>query len=443
MTIQEPMARSNALSMTTKTTTATPPNGRVHEDSAYDTALVQFDRAAEILHLDHGIADNLRVPRRELTVNFPVKMDNGEVRRFTGYLIHHNTARGPTKGGIRYSPFVSLDEVRALAMWMTWKCAIVNIPYGGAKGGVIVDPKQLSLSELERLTRRYTTEITPLISPEGDIPAPDMGTNPQVMAWIMDTYSMHKGYSVPAIVTGKPINIDGSVGRLEATGRGVVLCVREALKMQSRELAGTSVAVQGFGNVGSNAAEVAQEMGCKIVALSDVSGGIYNPKGIDVPRLRNYIKEQGKMQGFDGADAISNQELLATPCDVLIPAAMENQLLASTAPKVRARIVAEGANGPTTPEGDAILNDKGITVIPDVLCNAGGVVVSYFEWVQSLQQLFWDEDEVYSRMEGIMMRSYRDVYAKAQALKLDLRTAALVLGIGRVAEATLTRGVYP
>ena len=412
-------------------------------DSAYATALAQFDRAAEILQLDPGIADTLRSARREFTVNFPVKMDNGQVRRFTGYRIHHNTARGPTKGGIRYSPYVSLDEVRALAMWMTWKCAVVNIPYGGAKGGVIVDPKLLSIHELERLTRRYTTELTPMISPEGDIPAPDMGTNPQIMAWMMDTYSMHKGYSVPAIVTGKPINIDGSVGRLEATGRGVILNVREALKMTNRSLAGTTVAVQGFGNVGSNAALVAQEMGCTVVAVSDVGGGIYNPRGIEVTRLRGYIKEHGTMQGFDGADTVSNTELLALDCDVLIPAALENQINTHTAPTVRARMVAEGANGPTTPEGDAILLDKGITVIPDILCNAGGVVVSYFEWVQSLQQLFWDEDDVNTRMEGILVRSFRDVYTKSQEMKLDLRTAAQVLGISRVAEATLTRGVYP
>ncbi len=412
-------------------------------ENAYTTALTQFDRAAAILQLEPGIADTLRAPRREFTVNFPVKMDDGTVRCFTGYRIHHNTVRGPTKGGIRYSPHVSLDEVRALAMWMTWKCAVVNIPYGGAKGGVIVDPKLLSIHELERLTRRYTTELTPMISPEGDIPAPDMGTNPQVMAWMMDTYSMHKGYSVPAIVTGKPLNIDGSVGRLEATGRGVILSVREALKLSNRTLTGSTIAVQGFGNVGSHAALVGQAMGCTVVAVSDVGGGIHNPRGIDVVRLRGYIKEQGSMQGFDGADRVSNDELLALDCDVLIPAALENQINKHTASMVRAPLVAEGANGPTTPEGDAVLLDKGITVIPDILCNAGGVVVSYFEWVQSLQQLFWDEDEVNKRMEGIMVRSFRDVYAKSQEMKLDMRTAAQVLGIGRVAEATLTRGVYP
>ena len=341
MTIQNPVL----MSRTTSKHEHVPENDMstlASTESAYTTALAQFDRAAEILHLEPGIADTLRAPRREFTVNFPVKMDNGEVRRFTGYRIHHNTARGPTKGGIRYSPHVSLDEVRALAMWMTWKCAVVNIPFGGAKGGVIVDPKLLSIYELERLTRRYTTELTPMISPEGDIPAPDMGTNPQIMAWMMDTYSMHKGYSVPAIVTGKPINIDGSVGRLEATGRGVILSIREALKLQGRALAGTSVAVQGFGNVGSNAALVAQTMGCKVVAVSEVDGGIYNPNGIDVVRLRSYMKEQATMQGFDGADSISNDELLAIPCDVLIPAALENQINKHSALTVRAHMVAEG-----------------------------------------------------------------------------------------------------
>ena len=413
------------------------------EVNAYETALAQFDRAAHILNLDAGLAEHLRACKRELTVNFPVKMDNGEIKTFTGYRIHHNTSRGPTKGGIRYAPYVSLDEVRALAMWMTWKCAIVNIPYGGAKGGVVCDPKQLSLRELEGLTRRFTTEITPFISPEGDIPAPDMGTNPQVMAWMMDTYSMHRGYSVPAIVTGKPIHLDGSAGRLEATGRGVMFVVREAFKTLGWKFEGARVAVQGFGNVGSNAARSAHQLGCKVVAVSDVDGGIHNPHGIDVPRLAGYIKEHGSFLGFDGASHITNAELLATDCDVLIPAAMEGQLTRTTASTVRARMVAEGANGPTTPDGDAVLNDKGLVVIPDVLCNAGGVIVSYFEWVQSLQQLFWDEAEVNSQLEKVIVRSFHDVYKRSQELKLDLRTAAQVLGIGRVAEATQTRGLYP
>ncbi|MCS6774195.1 MAG: Glu/Leu/Phe/Val dehydrogenase [Thermoflexales bacterium] len=412
-------------------------------DSAYQTALTQFDRAAQILNLETGLYEILRAPRRELIVNFPVKMDNGEVRRFTGYRVHHNTARGPTKGGIRYAPHVDLDEVRALAMWMTWKCAIVNIPYGGAKGGVVVDPKQLSLCELERLTRRYTTEITPFISPEGDIPAPDMGTNPQVMAWIMDTYSMHRGYSVPAVVTGKPVNIGGSAGRFEATGRGIMFTVREAYRTFSWRFENIALAVQGFGNVGSITAQTAYEMGCRVIAVSDVSGGVYNPRGLDIPRLRRFVKEHGSVSSFPDGDRITNQELLALQCDVLVPAAMENQITAANAAQVRARVVAEGANGPTTPAADEILLEHNVLVIPDILCNAGGVVVSYFEWVQSLQQLFWEEEDVTHRLERIMVRSFHDVYELALRMDLDLRTAALVLGVGRVAEATRTRGLYP
>ncbi len=412
-------------------------------ESAYATALAQFDRAAQILNLDPGLADTLRSCKRELTVNFPVKMDNGEVRRFTGYRVHHNTARGPTKGGIRYAPTVDLDEVRALAMWMTWKCAVVNIPYGGAKGGVVCNPKELSPRELEGLTRRYTTEISPFISPEGDIPAPDMGTNPQIMAWIMDTYSMHRGYSVPAIVTGKPINIGGSAGRFEATGRGIMFTTREAYRTFGWDFDGISVVVQGFGNVGSVTAQTAYEMGCKVIAVSDVEGGIYNPKGLDIPRLRRYMREHSTVQGFDGGDRITNAELLELPCDVLVPAAMENQITRANADRIKARVVAEGANGPTTPEADEILMANNVLVIPDILCNAGGVVVSYFEWVQSLQQLFWEEDDVTHRLERIMVRSFHDVYEQSIRMNLDLRTSALVLGIGRVAEATQTRGLYP
>ncbi|MCS7088136.1 MAG: Glu/Leu/Phe/Val dehydrogenase [Thermoflexales bacterium] len=412
-------------------------------DSAYKTALAQFDRAAQILGLESGLYEILRAPRRELTVNFPVKMDNGEIRCFTGYRVHHNTARGPTKGGIRYSPQVDLEEVRALAMWMTWKCAVVNIPYGGAKGGVVVDPKQLSLRELEALTRRYTTEITPLISPEGDIPAPDMGTNPQVMAWIMDTYSMHRGYSVPAIVTGKPLNIGGSAGRFEATGRGIMFTVREAYRTFGWSFDGIRIAIQGFGNVGSITAQTAHEMGCKVIAVSDIGGGIYNPHGIDIPKLRRFMKEHRSVTEFPEGDRITNAELLTLQCDVLVPAATENQITADNAAQVRARMIAEGANGPTTPEADEILLENNVVVIPDILCNAGGVVVSYFEWVQSLQQLFWEEEDVMHRLERIMVRSFHDVYETALRMDIDLRTAALVLGIGRVAEATRTRGLYP
>ncbi|BCX03893.1 MAG: glutamate dehydrogenase [Candidatus Roseilinea sp.] len=445
MTIFDPLRSSSAMPAANGAESPALPQSRATEkkESAYATALAQFDRAAQILNLDPGLADTLRSCKRELTVNFPVKMDSGEVRRFTGYRVHHNTARGPTKGGIRYAPTVDLDEVRALAMWMTWKCAVVNIPYGGAKGGVVCNPKELSLRELEGLTRRYTTEISPFISPEGDIPAPDMGTNPQIMAWIMDTYSMHRGYSVPAIVTGKPINIGGSAGRFEATGRGILFTVREAYRTFGWDFDGISVVVQGFGNVGSITAQTAHEMGCKVIAVSDVQGGIYNPKGIDIPRLRRYMREHSTVQGFDGADKITNAELLELPCDVLVPAAMENQITRANADRIRARVVAEGANGPTTPEADEILMANNVLVIPDILCNAGGVVVSYFEWVQSLQQLFWEEDDVTHRLERIMVRSFHDVYEQSIRMNLDLRTSALVLGIGRVAEATQTRGLYP
>ncbi|MDW8406567.1 MAG: Glu/Leu/Phe/Val dehydrogenase [Anaerolineae bacterium] len=407
-------------------------------------ALRQFDCAIPFLNLKAGIIEMLKRCKRELTVTFPVKMDDGSVRIFTGYRVHHNTARGPSKGGIRYSPHVDLDEVRALAMWMTWKCAVVNIPYGGAKGGVICDPRQLSLHELEGLTRRYATEIAMLLGPDRDVPAPDMGTNPQIMAWIMDTYSMHHGYSVPAVVTGKPVNIGGSAGRLEATGRGVMFTVAEAFKTFGWQLAGAEVVVQGFGNVGSITALTAHQMGCKVVAVSDIEGGIYNPAGLNIPKLLQYVKEFRTVVGFSEAEQITNDELLALPCDILVPAATENQLTRVTAPRVRARkLVAEGANGPTTPEADAILKDMGLIVIPDILCNAGGVVVSYFEWVQDLQQLFWEEETVTDQLRRIMVRSFHDVYNRAKELNTTMRNAALVLGIGRVAEATMTRGLYP
>jgi len=415
----------------------------VKEASALATAQAQFDQAVQYLDLEPGLVDLLRWPRRELTVSFPVKMDDGTVRRFVGYRVHHNMSRGPTKGGIRYHPEVTLDEVRALAMWMTWKCALVNIPYGGAKGGVVCDPHQLSQHELEGLTRRYATEIAILISPEGDIPAPDMGTNAQVMAWIMDTYSMHRGYSTPAVVTGKPINIGGSQGRNEATGRGVIFTTREALKLLNKPLAGASVVVQGFGNVGSVAALTAHELGCKVIAVSDVRGGIYNPKGLDIYAVMRHARETRSVVGFPGSDGLTNAELLSLPCDVLIPAAMENQITAYNAAAVQCKVLAEGANGPTTPEADAILLDKGVFIIPDILCNAGGVIVSYFEWVQGLQAFFWEEKEVTERMEHFMVKAFHDVHREAQRLRVDMRTAAQVLAIGRVADATTTRGLYP
>jgi glutamate dehydrogenase (NAD(P)+) len=385
----------------------------------------------------------LRHPKRELAVNFPVTMDDGTIRMFAGYRVHHSTARGPTKGGIRYHEDVTLEEVRALAMWMTWKSAVVNIPYGGAKGGVIVDPRELSEHELRRLTRRFATEISVLLSAEGDIPAPDVGTNAQTMAWIMDTYSMHKGYSVPAVVTGKPVPIGGSLGRTEATGRGVMFCTLEALKHLEMPVQGSRIVVQGFGNVGSVAAYLLEQKGAKVIAVSDVYGGIYNPKGLDIAALLAHVQETGKVTEFPDADAVTNAELLALECDVLVPAALENQIHQDNADAVQAKLIAEGANGPTTPEADRILQDKGIFMIPDILCNAGGVTVSYFEWVQGLEWNFWSEAEVNKRLEGIMVDAFQDVLQNSLERDLNMRIAAQVLAIARVAEAVEIRGVYP
>jgi glutamate dehydrogenase (NAD(P)+) len=412
-------------------------------ESAYKTALQQFDNALQHLNLPPGIADYLRLPKREITVNFPVEMEDKSVRVFTGYRVHHNTALGPTKGGIRYHPATTLDEVRALAMWMTWKCAVVGIPYGGAKGGVICEPKKLSVHELEKLTRRYATEISVLMSPQGDIPAPDIGTGEREMAWIMDTYSMHHGYSVPAVVTGKPVAIGGSLGRAEATGRGVVITMIEALKRKNLLLENTRVAVQGFGKVGGPAAYLAQERGAKVIAVSDVSGGVYNPHGLDLTALRTYMTTRGSVEGFPQGDAISNPDLLELDCEVLMPCAMENQITAANAPRVKAKIVAEGANGPLTPEADQILQENGVFVIPDILCNAGGVTVSYFEWVQDLQSFFWGEDEINERLRQIMVRSFNQILRVSHEKNIDMRTAAQVLAIDRVAEAVQLRGIYP
>src|SRR5579875_1322334 len=409
----------------------------------YDVAVTQFDEAAERLGLSQAMRAILRKPKRELIVHFPVRMDNGDVEMFTGYRVQHNINRGPAKGGIRFSPQVSLDEVRALAMWMTWKCAVVGIPFGGAKGGVICDPHRMSRAELERMTRRYATEISLLIGPDSDIPAPDMNTNPQVMAWIMDTYSMHRGYSVPAVITGKPLSIGGSEGRLEATGRGVQVVTREALLDLDMEPDNCSVIVQGFGNVGSVAARLLHEMGCKIVGLSDIRGGVYNPNGIDVHRALRHSREHGTLAGLTDTEPVTNDELLELPCDVLIPAALENQLTRRNAARIQARLVIEAANGPTTPEADAILNERGVTVVPDILANAGGVTVSYFEWVQDLQRFFWAEHEINDRLEKIMKRSYRAVRSKAEEQQVDLRMGAYLLAVARGAEATELRGVYP
>jgi len=411
--------------------------------SAYATALGQLENVARILNLDPGIHAILQKPKRELTVHFPVNMDSGGTRMFTGYRVQHNTGRGPTKGGLRYHPDTDLDEVRALAMWMTWKCAIVNIPFGGAKGGVVCDPRALSLSELEDLTRRYTTEISILIGPDSDIPAPDMGTNGQVMAWLMDTYSMHAGHTVPAVVTGKPVSIGGSEGRIDATGLGVVIVTGEALRRADDSLEGKTIAIQGFGNVGNAAARIFHSHGARVVAVSDVGGGVFNPKGLNIPELVDYAKEHGGIAGFPASEPISNAELLSTRCDILVPAAMQSQITAANAGQVRAKLVVEAANGPVTPEADAMLNDAGVRLIPDVLANAGGVTVSYFEWVQDLQSYFWEENEVNQRLARIMTRAFSEVSQCAEKYNVDLRTGANVLGVARVAEATLTRGIYP
>ncbi len=409
----------------------------------YEMAISQFDEAADRLGLSQPMRAILRKPKRELIVNFPVRMDNGDVQMYTGYRVQHNITRGPAKGGIRFSPDVSLDEVRALSMWMTWKCAVVGIPFGGAKGGVICDPHLMSSPELERLTRRYATEISILIGPDSDIPAPDMNTNPQIMGWIMDTYSMHKGYSIPAVITGKPIAVGGSEGRLEATARGVLVVTREALRKLDRRPEDCRVVIQGFGNVGGGAARLLQELGCKVVGLSDISGGVYNPVGIDVARASRHSREHGTLKGLPETEAVSNFELLQLPCDILIPAALENQLTGKNAGNIKATLIVEAANGPTTPEAERILNDRGVMIVPDILANAGGVTVSYFEWVQDLQRFFWSESEINSRLENIMQRSFEAVWNKSSDTMTNLRMGAYLLAVSRVAEATELRGVYP
>jgi glutamate dehydrogenase (NAD(P)+) len=406
-------------------------------------ALHQLDGAAARLQLDPAIHARLSACQRELTVNFPVRMDDGTVRIFTGYRVQHSLARGPAKGGLRYSLGVSIDEVRALAMWMTWKCAVVGLPYGGAKGGVICDPKALSAGELERLTRRFATELAILVSPEKDIPAPDMGTDGRVMAWFMDTYSMHLGHSEPGVVTGKPVAIGGSEGRIEATGRGVAYCTRWAAERIGLPLAGSAVVVQGFGNVGSVAARLLYELGCKVVAVSDVYGGIYDQSGLDVRALRLYFQEHGRLAGFPGTSAVTNAELLELPCDVLVPAAIEGQITDQNAGRLRCKLIAEGANGPTTPQADDILAERGIIVVPDIFCNAGGVIVSYFEWVQDLQNFFWAEDEVNERLRRILGRASENVWERAEASGQRLRDAALDIAVSRVTEALTVRGLYP
>jgi glutamate dehydrogenase (NAD(P)+) len=395
------------------------------------------------MNLDPGVHAVLAHPKRSLAVAVPIRLDDGIVKVFTGYRVHHNTTRGPSKGGIRYHPAVTLEEVKALAMWMTWKCAIAGIPYGGAKGGVVVDPKNLSRDELERLTRRFAAEIGPLIGPDRDIPAPDVGTDEQIMAWIMDTYSMIAGHSVPGVVTGKPLSIGGSLGRGEATSRGVMYITEATLKHRGAKVDETRVAIQGYGKVGAPAVRLLTDLGCIVVAVSDVNGGVYNPRGLSPTGLAAYHAANGTVVGYEGGESITNEELLEIPCDVLIPAALEGQVTEENAEKIKAEIIIEAANGPTTPEADRILEERGVLVVPDILANSGGVTVSYFEWVQDLQAYFWDEDEVNLKLRRIMERAYVDVLGIAEERKVPTRTAATILGVSRVADAHVTRGLFP
>ena len=409
----------------------------------WQVAQQQFDLAAERLNLDPGLRRVLREPRRELTVHFPVKMDDGSVQVFTGYRVQHNLGRGPAKGGIRYHQDVTLDEVKALAMWMTWKCAVVGIPYGGGKGGVIVDPKKLSQKELEALSRRFFTEIEVLVGPERDIPAPDVNTNAQVMAWFMDTYSMHAGHTVPGVVTGKPISLGGSEGRNEATARGTVFCIIEAARHLGIELPKARVAIQGFGNAGSIAAQLIGDEGATVVAVSDSTGGIHNADGLDIKRILAWKKEHGTVQGFPGTTDITNEQLLEVDCDILIPAALENQITNRNADRIKAKLIAEAANGPTTPDADRELFRNSKFMIPDILCNAGGVTVSYFEWVQDLNRDHWSESVVNDKLKEIMVKAFQETLAIARREQIDMRTAAYLLAVQRVADATALRGLYP
>jgi len=414
----------------------------VHTENAYVNAQRQFDIAADILNLDAGYRKLLRVPHREFAVNFPVKMDDGRIEMFTGYRVQHNTTRGPAKGGIRYHPDTDIDEVRALAMLMSWKCAVVNIPYGGAKGAVVVDPALLSAGEVERLTRRYATEISFLIGPDVDIPAPDIGTNAQIMAWATNQYEKYHGFN-PAVITGKPLELHGSAGREEATGRGVMLTTRSTVRAVGRELAEARIAIQGFGNVGSHAALLLAEQGAKIVGVADVSGAVWSPQGLDVVALKHWAETHGSLHGFPSATPISGRELLLADCDVLIPAALGGVIDLDNAAAVRAPIVVEGANAPTEPDADAILEGKGVTVVPDILSNAGGVIVSYFEWVQDLQQFFWTEGEVRTRLHQVLERSFHQVMSRATQDGIDTRTAAQAIGIEKVRNAKKVRGLFP
>ncbi len=423
-------------------TTVEAPSSHLKENP-WEMARSQLRQTAAQLGMEDSMLNVLIECKKCVAVSVPTRMDDGSVRVFEGFRCTHNVARGPSKGGIRYHHQVTLEETKALAMWMTWKCALMGLPFGGAKGGVVVNPKELSVSELERMTRRYTTEIINFIGPEADIPAPDVGTSPREMAWIFDTYSMNKGYSVLGVVTGKPLEVGGSVGRVEATARGAAFCVREALRKQDLSIEGRKVAVQGFGNVGSNLALIVAGQGATIVALSDSRGGIHNADGIDVRAALAHKQETGSLDGLAGAEAITNDELLLVDCDVLAPCALEQVITDENADRIKASIVCEGANGPVTPEADLILDDRGVLVLPDVLANAGGVVVSYFEWVQGLQEYFWKESEVNAKLNDIITRAFAETWRAHEERTLSMRQAAYALAVGRVAEATTTRGLYP
>jgi len=408
----------------------------------FNAMLQAFDGAARLLGLDPGIWKILTHPKRQITVSCPVQMDNGEIEVFTGYRVQYNITLGPAKGGIRYHPDVTLDEVTALAAWMTWKCAVAHVPFGGGKGGIICDPTRMSRRELEALTRRYVAEIVDAIGPDKDVPAPDVNTNDQVMAWIMDTYSMHVGYTATAVVTGKPIEMGGSLGRREATGRGVMITTREAAKHLGFVLAGATVAIQGFGNVGSVSADLLQKAGAKIVAVTDWKGGVYNQAGLDIAKMLDFVKQHKTIDGFPGGQPLENEQLFKLDVDILVPAAMENQITMENAPDIKAKIIAEGANGPTTPDAHKHLHDRGVFVIPDILANSGGVTTSYFEWVQDRHGYFWEEDEVNKRLESKMCEAFDDVLQTSIRYKTDMRTAAYIVAINRVATVTRMRGMY-
>jgi glutamate dehydrogenase (NAD(P)+) len=412
-------------------------------ENPFDIARTQLRRVGDTFGIDDNLINVLSNCKKAVEVSVPTQMDDGTTSVFTGYRVTHNIARGPSKGGIRYHPDVTLDEVKALAMWMTWKCALANIPFGGAKGGVVVDPKVLSRRELERMTRRFTSEIINEIGPEKDIPAPDVGTDSRVMAWIFDTYSMNKGHSVLGVVTGKPLAIGGSLGRMEATARGALYVLRGAARKRELSLSGASVAIQGFGNVGSYLARFVAQDGAKVVAISDSSGGVHNPNGIDVEAAIAHKREHGTLGGLRETERISNDDLLLLDCDVLAPCALEQVINESNADRIRARIVVEGANGPVTPGADEILEQSGVLLLPDILANAGGVIVSYFEWVQGLQEYFWREDEVNAKLNDIVTRAFNETWATYEARQTSMRTAAYGLAVQRVAEATVTRGIYP